>query len=506
MFGFPWGRSRSAGPPPLPSHLQRPPDPWPLQSTVVSYSDYDHHTIGEDVANVLVLGGTGSGKTSAVARQLRLARLRLGYGMAFFVAKQSDVREILDLCSQAGRLGDVIPFGPDNPAARFNFLNYIASRAGDGDVEETVNTLMMCGEVLDRGMSGGGGGGENGKFFHTATKQMFRATVNPMRLAGEPVSIGKIMKAIRTAPTSMDQVRSDGFRAESYLMHLLKKADECEKTPMQRRDLEYDLDYWLLEFPQMPDRTRGSIVSTVSGICDPLMRGNARELLCTDTTFEPDWLFDRGAILVNTMSTKEHGASGLLVQAIMKHTIQKAVEGRDVIQQPRPVSLDLDEFQTLITSEDAKFAATCRSQRAGLFLLTQNLPTVYAALGAGDKAKQEVDSILGNCATKIFCANSCAVTNQWSADLLGRCRKWHVNANNSYGEEDVTSLLFGGGSDRMSAGVSEVMEYDLEPAFFSQGLRTGGPPEWCVDTIVFRNGRKFRASGKSWMQVTFSQQ
>lgn len=488
-----------AKPPPLPTHLQRPPDPWALTRVLMSFSDYDHLTIGDDMANTAVLGGNGSGKTSGVARQLRLARLYLGYGMAFFSSKQSDVREFLGLCREAGRLDDVILLGDGD--ARFNFLDYIS-----GVVEETVNTLMTCSEVLDRGAAGGGGGGDNGKFFHLATKAMFRGCVSVMRLAGEPVTIPKIMKAIRTAPTSMDQVRSDGFKAESYLMHLLKRADEAGKTPMQRRDFEVDLDFWLEEHPRTPERTRGSTIATVSGICDPLMRGQARELLCTDTTFDPAWLFERGTILVNTMSVKEHGASGLLVQAIIKHTVQKALERRDVIQHPRPVSLDLDEFQTLITSGDAAFAATCRSQRAALFLLTQNLPTVYAALGAGDKAKQEVDSILGNCATKILCANSCAVTNQWAADLIGRCKQFMVNANNSYGDEDAASLLFGGGSARMSAGVNEVMDYDLQPAFWAHGLRTGGPAnDWSVDAIAFRNGAKFRANGKNWMQVTFPQ-
>jgi len=135
-------------------------------------------------------------------------------------------------------------------------------------------------------------------------------------------------------------------------------------------------------------------------------------------------------------------------------------------------------------------------------LLTQTLPTVYAALGAGDQAKQEVSSLCANLNLKVFCASSDPDTTEWMAKLAGKVRQFHVNASRQF--ERSAGIGFPG-PEHVSAGVTEVLEFDLEPSELSK-LRTGGPANrHCVDAILFRTGAAFQASGRNWIRVTFSQ-
>lgn len=52
--------------------------------------------------------------------------------------------------------------------------------------------------------------------------------------------------------------------------------------------------------------------------------------------------------------------------------------------------------------------------------------------------------------------------------------------------------------------LSESYQPVLQPAVFMSGLRTGGPPSFCVDGIVIKSGEPF-LTGENWQLVTFSQ-
>ena len=56
-----------------------------------------------------------------------------------------------------------------------------------------------------------------------------------------------------------------------------------------------------------------------------------------------------------------------------------------------------------------------------------------------------------------------------------------------------------------SAGVSEHIDFEVQPRRFTT-LRRGGPnSRWLVDGIVFQGGRRFRQTGKTWIPVVFQQ-
>jgi hypothetical protein len=53
--------------------------------------------------------------------------------------------------------------------------------------------------------------------------------------------------------------------------------------------------------------------------------------------------------------------------------------------------------------------------------------------------------------------------------------------------------------------VTEVWEYDLQPAELGY-LKTGGPEnKYCVEAIIHKTGYRFWSTGRNWMKVTFNQ-
>jgi len=481
-------------------------EPWPLDQRLFSWSKRDHWTIRDSTNGTFVTGISGSGKTSGPAEAIAMAHLRNGFGGIFHAVKADDTALALEWARRAGRMDDVILFGAKHPA-RFNFLDYELSRPGEGAglTDNIVDLLLNVSEIRDR--KSGGGGGENAEFFAAAKKQILRVTIDVLARAKGRVSVPDIYSMVTSAPTSREEFSSPQWRQRSFCYACMVEAAEHANSNA-RDEFKSDLDlagaYWCDEFPQMGDRTRASIVSSVTGTIDTLNRGYMRRLFSENTNFTPDALAD-GTILIHTMSVKEFGEVGAMTQVVMKFAAQKAIERRDIRVSPRPVFLHLDEFQALITSADSIFATTCRSARASFVLLTQTLPTIYSALGGGDKAKQEVSSLISNLKLKIFCANSDPDTTKFAADLVGRSRQYTITANTQRSCSDGLSEALGCGSSNTTAGVTEVWEYDLQPAELGY-LKTGGPEnKYCVEAIIHKTGYRFWSTGRNWMKVTFNQ-
>jgi hypothetical protein len=79
-----------------------------------------------------------------------------------------------------------------------------------------------------------------------------------------------------------------------------------------------------------------------------------------------------------------------------------------------------------------------------------------------------------------------------------------INANSNYGGNDGWSN-YAWKEQTSSSGISEIVEYEVQPREFSR-LRTGGAANRGeVDAIVFKNGAGFKATGRNWMKVTFKQ-
>jgi hypothetical protein len=480
-------------------------DPQSLNSTLLHWGKGAPWTLGDAVEGTLVLGATGSGKSSGPGQAMIEAFLSSGFGGLVLTAKQGEREAWEAHCRRYGRESDLIVFG-SSERWRYNYLDRELNRPGSGagHTENIVNLFTTVLEVAERNSGQGSGRGDEA-YWRRANRQLCRNAVDLLAVAKGRVSVPDLYRLIVSAPTSIEQIRSDDWRKSSFCFQCLGEADKRPKSARQQSDFALVADYFMLEFPGLSDKTRSVIVSTFTSMVDVLNRGLLRELFCEDSNTSPEAIEDGKIVLVD-LPVKDFAEIGQFAQVIWKYSFQRSIERRDVGRNPRPVFLWQDEGQFFVTSYDQQFQTTCRSSRVATVVLTQNVSNFYAALGGSDQGRAEADSLFANLNTKFFCANSDPVTNEWGASLIGRTRQFFVNANSSNPSMDWFDLMGNfGRTSQNSGGVSESYEYEVQPSAFTT-LRTGGEKNNReVDAILFQNGKRFPSTGRTWMPVTFQQ-
>ncbi len=154
------------------SETSRPRTPWHLSEPRLYLSEADPWSNADAFEGTLVLGATGSGKSSGSGREVALSFLRAGFGGLVLTAKPDERALWESYCREAGREGDLLVFGPER-ALRFNFIDHELKRPGVGAglTENIVNLLSTVLEVAERG-AGGQGGREDEGYWRRAMRHV----------------------------------------------------------------------------------------------------------------------------------------------------------------------------------------------------------------------------------------------------------------------------------------------------------------------------------------------
>lgn len=465
--------------------------PFDLDTPLLHLSPSDVFTLRNACEGVHVFGGTGSGKSSASGSAIAKAFLRAGYGGLVLCAKPDEAKTWQEYAAATGREDDLIFVRPKGEY-KFNFLDYELQRdvtQGGGETENIVNLLMTIVEIVEGDVSEAGGD----KFWTRAMRQLLRNAINLLSMSRESLLLEEIIDLILTAPRSPKQIADEEWRKEFCAICILM-ADQKEKTRVEAHDYKMLTNYWLKEFPNIPERTRGSIEATFTSIASILLSGSVWDLLSTETNFVPESTYLDGAVIVLDISVQHYQQVGKLSQAIIKFVFQRSFLARDVKEHPRPVFLWADESQNFISKSDFTFQAVARSARACTVYMTQNVNSYYAILGA--KGREQTKSLLGNLNTKIFHSNTDDDTNRYAAETIGK--DWRMMTSISDGASDKSG-------NSGSASVSEQMHYKCPPIEFTYLRKGGKENDLLVDAIVFQGGRRWKASGDTFLKTTFKQ-
>ncbi len=367
----------------------------------------------------------------------------------------------------------------------------------DTEEDVLVNLFVRVSEIIERRQ----GAAANEEYFQRAMKQLLRNAVDLLMLAHQPVSLSEIVGVVNSAPQTDTQLSDKKWQEQSRCYRFLLAAEEAAKHDQGKQNaFQLVGNFWLREFPQLAHVTRSSIVSTFTTLADALLRDPFRDRFCTETTFVPEMLL-KGTICVVDLDIKRYGEVGQYAQVLLKYLVQQAVERREDLgrTEARPIFLWADECQNFLVSYDQVFQTTARSSKCATVSITQNIPSLYAALGGEATAKAKTDSLLGNLATKLFCQQDDPITNQWAADMIGKTKQLLLSFNSS------KSTGFGSvPSQNLSSGISETMDYDCQTRNF-QVLATGGPRNrFTLETIVYGGARVWN-NGKVWLKTSFKQ-
>lgn len=472
---------------------------WDLSAPLLNLPGGDQWTIGDACQGTQIWGSTGCGKSTGPLAELILAFLNQGFGGLFLTCKPTDRNDFVRFCEQTNRMQDLHIFGV-NEKLRFNPLQAELMRrdAGSGLTENIIGLLSTLLEVAERHQSGGT---EESGYWKRTNRQLMRNAVDLLVLAYRRLTVPELYRLVVSAPTSLEQIRSEEWKRTSSCFQALAEAERQPKTPRQTADFELVADFFLIEFAALSDRTRSVVVSTFTSMLDVLNRGVIRDLMSSETNVTPDMAQD-GAIFLIDLPIKIFGEVGLFTQILWKYCFQLAMERRDISANPRPVFIVTDESHFTAVSRDQLFQTTARSSRTAVVNATQNLSNYLS--GFGEKAEAEVHSLLGNLQTQIFAQQADVKTNLHAAELIGRSKQFLMNCNNSQQPAEWYEFFPGDRGRQVSMGMTETIEYEVQPSRFAT-LRKGGAPQWEVDTILYQGGRRFKATGRPWMPVTFRQ-
>ncbi len=467
-------------------------DPWDLNFPLFQWSSDDHFTLRNALESVAIFGELGAAKTTGSAAWLLLKYLEIGMGALACCVKPGD-RELVESYTKATRrTNSLIIVSPDNHW-RCNLLKYAYGKPGirGSKVERIVSLLMTMVEAAERGDRQRNQGD---KFWQQSVRTLLRAAIDVCIAAHGTVTMTQLHSIITSAPHSALQVHDEAWQAQSECYQAIEYADGLELSDWQRRDFVLSAQYFLREFPEMPNDTRGSILATYGVLADVLLRGHMADLFDGETNFVPELTFD-GAIIVLDLPIKTYGQAGVYVQSAFTYLWQVACEQRDVKANPRPVTWFCDEAHELVCNYTSEFLATARSARVATVLISQNKPNYLAAMG-GEAGRHRVEAFLGNMGTKIFHANGDPETNKWASDMISEEVQTRMNY---HGSRD--------GNGHNNAGGNETIGRKVLPSEFTTLKKGGEQNNFMTEAIVYQTGAAFRANrGEPWLRTTFKQQ
>lgn len=448
----------------------------PLQS----FSSTDVWTLGDAFEGTLITGSPGSGKSSCSGKALAYSFLRTPMmGGLILTAKAEETRNFIAYATACGRVDDLIIFNAESGHV-FDPLLYEWNRPGRGagDLESIIDlfsTLLAIGKTHS-GMS-------SDRFWELAAEQLMRNVLVLLSLSGEPVSIANMHRVIQSLPSRPGESEEEGWQQESYCARLIHSIRERKDTLTESQWGDLDMATWYAfkRWPSFDDRPRSSIEMTWAGMADKFLFNPLNRLFCGGKcTFVPELTTHAGKIVIVDFPLLEYGLeTGRLINCLIKLIFQRAWLRRDLSQSANPVFLWQDEFQYFVTKRDNAFQQTCRSARAAVVCLTQNILNLSEELGEqqpGSKTK----AFLGNLMLKIFHQQNDPDTNQYAAELIGKQYRY-LDSFNSDAQ---------GGA---GVGAAQQLVYNVEPIVFSQLMKPDSANPLST-ALIYQGGKTFKAT------------
>ncbi len=466
----------------------------PLHEPVLSFSPQDHWSLKDSFEGTLIMGTTGSGKTTGPGSTLARQFLRFGLGGLVLTAKPDEVDLWRNYCARTGRLDDLIIMEPGSEY-RFNYLDFIGrTQIGPG----TGLAMNVADVIYQVAKTGGHGTGQGDAFWQGEQTKIMLAPIETLLLTGDKLTSQAIYDIVISAPPSDERLQSEDWRNDSAcyqaLLRIRKRIDNGELTEDEIEDYRNLENYWFYEYCNLHEKTRGIVVSMFTSFFTEFIRRPNRKLFCTDTTITPEVCFE-GKIIVVNLPVRTYHKVGVMAQKLMKLMFQRTAEQADKNGTVRlPAFLWCDEFQTVAYDYDREFLATARSSAVASVFLSQNLPNIYEAFGGQQVGENKAKALLANLNTKFFLANDDPITNTYAAELIGQKIYWRKNKGSSVGKEV-----------NFSRGENQVFDHAVRPEDFHH-LRNGGPKNlYQVEAYAVQTSRLFMASGSNVLKTIFDQ-
>ena len=428
---------RAASPVPVPRRARKASPSewlWSLDAPLLRLSSRDVFTVRDACAGVHAFGANGSGKSSGIGRTLAKAYLRAGFGGLVMVAKPDEAQQWRRYGEETGRLDQMIFVGPDQPW-RFNFIEYELGRHEGDPARRVENLLKVLSSLLEQ--TGRQASSGEAQFWQNAAEMLLRNALMALAAARQTFTLADLQTFIDTGPRSEAEAQAPVFGATPCGRDLGLARDAYARAGRMADFAAVD-NYWRVQFPRLPERTRGSVVMTLHTMLGELLTGTVRELFGTGTNFFPEDCSEGGVIVLSLPAFESN--ANLLAQTLFKTVWQQAAirRGTRLGKHARPMFLFADESQFFVTERDTDFFSIARSAKVAPVYMTQNLSAYAQRLGSGN-AEHTAQALLGYFQCKAFFALSDPPTLTYAQSLFGKTVRMRGGTNRSVSDSNTTT-------------------------------------------------------------------
>lgn len=377
--------------------------------------------------HMIVFGGTGEGKTTALLKPL--TRQLMSTGCGFYVCDAKGVlwKDVAGIARDSGRSGDVVVVGTGAEQFGVDLLH---------DLSPTIVASILRSAL--RQMSGEGGDSfwpdmAANVMRHVATVALAYSYTDkgqteagaPTRLA--PYSLWWIYQAIilpGKIKETIDHIRETIGR-------------DRERIPSHMgRELKASIQYLEGAWTEMAPQTRTSIIAFVSQLLDGF--GGAKVLrerfACGDTggaTIRLSRALD-GKIVLNALSNVEDGMPARLTSIFLKTVLYREARIREARIgssqcRAKPCVMIADEIQEIVTADpttglsDATFWNVARSTGLAGVFATQTVAAIVQAIG-----REAAMNFLQQARSKVFFRSEDRDTAEYACWIAGQQERVRV--------------------------------------------------------------------------------
>lgn len=448
---------------------------------------------------VLAVGAVGSGKTSATLSAVVNAVGEHHMPAVIYCPKGDDRERWMRILTRHRAVDDILVVGPDGKH-RVNFLEQVSRVPGaDPATLAQMNAAAFDQFTQVAGRNQQQGFGDDGRYWHEAYTRLVRSMFHLFYLAGVLFTPADILRAVNNLPTGK-QTRSNSWRS-GYLAGLMRAAFfTCKENGW---DDQFDAidEYVCKEMAKLNSRTKTTVVSMVTGVCDGLVRGKAAMTLGTHSTLDLNAVIDRRQVILIDYPAELWGEAGRFITVGLLYLAKLAGRRREIRDDTPVFPLIADECQLIVTEDDFQHTAISRSARCPLVHGTQGYEQFWAMFG-GETGRAKADVLTQNLGT-VFCTRPTYQTAKVLSEQIGveRTRMRSSNVNFAEGYTSPLDLMgFGGSPPQVSAGSSEQYQPILRPERLMEMRTFGGE----VDVLVYQPGRVF-SNGRSFIITPFKQ-
>lgn len=448
-------------------------------------------------SHVLVIGGTGSGKTSLLRRLLIDALSRGGerIGGIFCCVKPDEARNFAWIAAYAGAEKRSIILRPGK--FRYNFLAY---EMQVGDHTTATKLLLDLNKLVKQT-----GDEKSESFWENLFERMCSSAILLCYLAkGISLTIEDVLKLVTSSPSTFEMAGSDSFQS-SYCYQILKQAENNVETEAEKRLYTDAAGFFMSEILSVGDKARGAAMAQVVAVISPLLRSPLYEtVVCEESDITPEMATIGGCMCLDA-PIMSCGVGGVMFQSLITTQVTEAALRRE---NPNYITLIVrDELQKLTgdASTEAMNLSVARSQKLAFISGVQSLPTLQSALG-GIHAEQELHSLLANYSTKCILSNPCSKTNSYFSESWGQSLEEFVSVSESKQEEELDLLNMLMGNDRLLFNVSNQYTPRCRIERFLTLRRGGKQNNLLVDFFLTQAGKTYGADHSPFKLVTFKQE